>query len=59
VLQKWVRFRCESLARYADDLYDLRQSLNPDVCVIFNIKGVYSFTATGSTPSIIRCYANP
>jgi len=43
VLQEWVRFRCESLARYADDLYDYVKSLNPDVCVIFNIKGVYSF----------------
>jgi hypothetical protein len=42
VLQEWVRFRCESLARYANDLYDYVKSLNPDVSVLFNIKGVYS-----------------
>jgi hypothetical protein len=43
VLQEWVRFRCESLAHYANDLYDGVKSLNPNVSVLFNIKGVYSF----------------
>jgi len=43
VLQEWVRFRCESLARYANALYDYVKSLNRDVAVHFNIKGVYSF----------------
>lgn len=43
VLQEWVRFRCESLARYANDLSDYVKSLNPAVAVHFNIKGVYSF----------------
>jgi hypothetical protein len=43
VLQEWVRFRCESLAHYANDLYDFVKSLNPDVSVLFNIKGLYSF----------------
>jgi hypothetical protein len=43
VLQEWVRFRCESLAHYANDLYDHVKSLNPKVSVLFNIKGVYSF----------------
>ncbi|HWB32913.1 MAG TPA: beta-galactosidase [Acidobacteriaceae bacterium] len=43
VLQEWVRFRCESLAHYANDLYDATKALNPSVCVHFNIKGVYSF----------------
>jgi hypothetical protein len=43
VLQEWVRFRCESLARYAGALYDYAKSLAPDVAVLFNIKGVYSF----------------
>jgi hypothetical protein len=43
VLQEWVRFRCESLAHYANDLHDCVKSLNPDVSVLFNIKGVYSF----------------
>jgi hypothetical protein len=43
VLQEWVRFRCESLAHYANDLYDYVKSLNPNVSVLFNIKGVYSF----------------
>jgi hypothetical protein len=43
VLQEWVRFRCESLARYANDLYDSVKTLDPKVAVLFNIKGVYSF----------------
>jgi hypothetical protein len=43
VLQEWVRFRCESLARHANDLYDYVKSLNPNISVHFNIKGIYSF----------------
>jgi hypothetical protein len=43
VLQEWVRFRCESLAHYANDLYDYVKSLNTNVSVLFNIKGVYSY----------------
>ncbi len=43
VLQEWVRFRCESLAQYANDLYDSVKALDPKVAVLFNIKGVYSF----------------
>jgi len=43
VLQEWTRFRCESLARYANSLYDSVKSMNPKVAVLFNIKGVYSF----------------
>jgi hypothetical protein len=43
VLQEWVRFRCESLANYADDLADYVKSLNPNVSVMMNIKGVYSW----------------
>lgn len=43
VLQEWVRFRCESLGHYANDLYDYVKSLNSDVAVHFNIKGLYSF----------------
>jgi len=43
VLQEWVRFRCESLAHYADDLSDYVKSLNPNVSVLMNIKGVYSW----------------
>ena len=43
VLQEWVRFRCESLAQYANDLYDAVKALDPKVAVLFNIKGVYSF----------------
>lgn len=43
VLQEWVRFRCESLANYADDLADQVKSLNPNVAVLMNIKGVYSW----------------
>ena len=43
VLQEWVRFRNESLARYSDDLADYVHSLNPKVALEFNIKGLYSF----------------
>ncbi len=43
VLQEWVRFRCESLAHYANDLYDYVKSLNTNVSVLFNIKGIYSY----------------
>jgi hypothetical protein len=43
VLQEWVRFRCESLANYADDLSAYVKSLNPNVSVLMNIKGVYSW----------------
>lgn len=43
VLQEWVRFRCESLAHYSNDLYNSVKALDPKVAVLFNIKGVYSF----------------
>jgi hypothetical protein len=43
VLQEWTRFRCESLAHYANDLYDSVKKLNADVSVHFNIKGLYSY----------------
>ncbi len=43
VLQEWVRFRCESLANYSNDLSDYVKSLNSNVVVYVNIKGVYSF----------------
>jgi Beta-galactosidase len=43
VLQEWVRFRCQSLANYTNDLHDYVKGLNPDVVVHLNIKGVYSF----------------
>lgn len=43
VLQEWTRFRCESLAHYANDLNDYVKKLNPDVNVHFNIKGLYSY----------------
>jgi Beta-galactosidase len=43
VLQEWTRFRCESLASYARDLYDYAKSLNPNVAVSYNMKGMYSF----------------
>jgi hypothetical protein len=43
VLQEWVRFRCESLATHVKDLYDYVKSLNPNVVVHINIKGLYCF----------------
>lgn len=42
VLQEWVRFRCESLANHSNALYDYVKSLNPNVALHLNIKGVYS-----------------
>jgi Beta-galactosidase len=43
VLQEWVRFRCQSLANCAADLYGYVKSLNPQTACLLNIKGVYSF----------------
>jgi hypothetical protein len=43
VLQEWTRFRCESLAEYGAFLYNYAKSLNPEVAVSFNMKGIYSF----------------
>jgi hypothetical protein len=40
VLQEWVRFRCESLANYAKDLSHYVKTLNPNVAVHANIKGL-------------------
>jgi hypothetical protein len=43
VLQEWVLFRCESLAHHNTDLADYIKSLNPDISVGFNLKGLYGF----------------
>jgi hypothetical protein len=43
ILQEWVRFRCQSLANSAADLYGHVKSLNPNVACLLNIKGQYSF----------------
>jgi hypothetical protein len=43
ILQEWTRFRCQSLANSAADLYGHVKGLNPDVACLFNIKGLYSF----------------
>jgi Beta-galactosidase len=43
VLQEWVWFRCESLANHAKALSEYVKSLNPNVSVLMNIKGLYSF----------------
>jgi hypothetical protein len=43
VLQEWIRFRCESLAHHNNDLADYIKSLNPDISVGFNLKGLYGF----------------
>jgi hypothetical protein len=43
ILQEWVRFRCQSLANSAADLYGHVKSLNPGVACLLNIKGLYSF----------------
>jgi hypothetical protein len=58
VLQEWVRFRCESLAHYANDLYDYVKSLNPNVSVLFNIKGVYSYNRYWANAVYHPLYAN-
>ncbi len=41
VLQEWVAFRSESLARHCIDLYDYIKSVNPEIAVGFNLKGIY------------------
>ncbi len=43
VVQEWVRYRCVSMAQYANDLYDSVKKLNPKTSVLLNIKGVFSF----------------
>ena len=43
ILQEWVRFRCQTLADSAADLYGYVKSQNPDVACLLNIKGLYSF----------------
>jgi hypothetical protein len=58
VLQEWVRFRCESLAHYANDLYDYVKSLNTNVSVLFNIKGVYSYNRYWVNAVYHPLYAN-
>ena len=58
VLQEWVRFRCESLAHYANDLHDYVKSLNPEVSVLFNIKGVYSYNRYWANAVYHPLYAN-
>jgi len=41
VLQEWMRFRCESLASQCGEFYDYIKSLNQDISVGFNLKGLY------------------
>jgi glycosyl hydrolase family 42 (putative beta-galactosidase) len=41
VLQEWVAFRSESLARHCIDIYDYIKSVNPKIAVGFNLKGIY------------------
>jgi hypothetical protein len=43
VLQEWTWFRCNSLANHANALSEYAKSLNPNVAVLMNIKGLYSF----------------
>jgi hypothetical protein len=57
VLQEWTRFRCESLAHYAGDLYDYVKSVNPKVAALFNIKGVYSYNRYWSNAVYQPLYA--
>lgn len=58
VLQEWVRFRCESLAKNANALYDYVKSLNSNVAVHFNIKGLYSFNRYWTNAIYHPLYAN-
>ena len=58
VLQEWVRFRCESLANYSNDLSDYVKSLNSNVVVYVNIKGVYSFNRYWANAVYHPLYAN-
>jgi hypothetical protein len=58
VLQEWMRFRCESLANHVNDLHDYVKSLNPDVAVHLNIKGVYSYNRYWSNAVYHPLYKN-
>jgi len=40
VLQEWVNFRCRMMADYSKTLYDYAKSINPNIAVGFNIKGL-------------------
>ena len=48
VLQEWIRFRCVSLANHCADLAKYAKSLNPNVSVGFNLKGLYGATRAWS-----------
>ena len=41
VLQEWIRFRCETLANQCNDFYDYIKSLDSNISVGFNLKGLY------------------
>jgi hypothetical protein len=41
VMQEWVAFRAESLAKHCTALYDYIKSVNPKIAVGFNLKGIY------------------
>jgi hypothetical protein len=41
ILQEWMRFRCETVARHCANYYDYVKSLNPKISVGFNLKGIY------------------
>jgi len=42
VLQEWIRFRCETLADQCREFYTYIKSINPQISVGFNLKGLYS-----------------
>ncbi len=41
VLQEWMRFRSETVARNCREYYDFIKGLNPNIAVGFNLKGLY------------------
>ena len=43
VMQEWIRFRCECLADWGAFLTTYAKSLNPNIAISFNMKGIYSF----------------
>lgn len=57
VLQEWVWFRCESLANHAKALSEYVKNLNPNVAVLMNIKGLYSFNRYWSNAVYHPLYA--
>lgn len=57
VLQEWIGFRCESLAKRPRQLYEYVKSLNPAVSIGFNIKGLMGYNRMWLNGVYHPCFA--